>query len=160
MHEKMIMVISMYKERLKYLREEKELKQEEIAALLKIRKNTYSEYESEYKIIPIKHLLTLCEYYHVSMDYLFAFTNKRNYKVSESNINYNGQHQRLKELRSDHHLTQSGLAYQINVAPSTISDYETRHKIIATPFLYDICKKYHISADYLLGKIDEPKYLK
>ena len=31
--------------------------------------------------------------------------------------------------------------------------------LIATPFLYTICKKYNISADYLLGKIDNPKYL-
>ena len=37
-----------------------------------------------------------------------------------------------------------------------ISDYENKKKFIPTPFLYQICKKYHISADYLLGKIDHP----
>ena len=29
--------------------------------------------------------------------------------------------------------------------------------IIATPFLYTICKKYNISADYLLGKTNTKK---
>ena len=38
--------------------------------------------------------------------------------------------------------------------------YEKGKTLILTSFLYTICKKYNISADYLLGKIDEPKYLK
>ena len=78
----------------------------------------------------------------------------------QQEINYNLQQLRLKELRKEQKLTQKELAKAINVAPSTIGDYEKRNKPIATPFLYDICKKYNISADYLLGKIDNPKYLK
>ena len=54
-------------------------------------------------------------------------------------------------------------SYPVNAAiksqSSTISKIENGHNIIATPFLYQICKKYNISADYLLGKIDSPKYL-
>ena len=68
--------------------------------------------------------------------------------------------ERLKELRKEYNLTQNQLAKVINVATSTISDYERGINVIATPFLYQICKKYHISADYLLGKVNDPKYLK
>lgn len=69
-------------------------------------------------------------------------------------------HQRLKDLRKEKGLTQEQLANEIKIARSTINDYENKNKIIATPFLYQICSKYHISADYLLGKINKPKYLK
>ena len=41
-----------------------------------------------------------------------------------------------------------------------ITEYERGTNIIATPFLYEICKTYLISADYLLGKTDSPKYYK
>ena len=144
----------MYKKRLKELREEKEVKQKELANLLGIKENTYSEYEIEYKIIPIKHLNTLCNYFNVSIDYIFDLTNFRSYPNCNNKINKNLMKIRLKELRKKHQLTQVKLANTINVAPSTISDYEREENVIATPFLYDICKKYHISADYLLGKIN------
>ena len=160
LHEKMTMVLNMYKERLKELREEHNLKQKSIADLLRIKENTYSEYETEYKIIPFRHLNVLCNYFNVSLDYILKFSDIKNYKNSKNNIDYKLQHLRLKELRKDFNLTQKQLAKKINVAPSTISDYESRNKPIATPFLYQICKKYNISADYLLGKIEEPKYLK
>ncbi len=48
----------------------------------------------------------------------------------------------------------------LNIENGTIANYELGINLIATPFLYSICKKYNISADYLLGKIDKPKYLK
>ena len=67
---------------------------------------------------------------------------------------------RLKEFRKENKLSQVKLSFLLNVAKGTIGNYETARSLIATPFLYTICKKYHISADYLLGKVDSPKYLK
>ncbi|MCI9281068.1 MAG: helix-turn-helix transcriptional regulator [Bacilli bacterium] len=55
---------------------------------------------------------------------------------------------------------QEKLANEINTNKSVICSYEKGKRIIPTPFLYEICKKYNISADYLLGKIDSPKFLK
>ena len=57
-------------------------------------------------------------------------------------------------------LTQSKLADNLGCSYGTIAGYERGRYLIATPFLYQICKTYRISADYLLGKIDNPKYLK
>ncbi len=48
----------------------------------------------------------------------------------------------------------------LNTVHPVITNYENGKHLIATPFLYTICSKYNISADYLLGKIDSPKYLK
>lgn len=149
-----------YKKKLIELREEKELKQYEIANILGIYKGLYNQYETEYEIIPIKHLNTLCNYFHVSFDYMFNFTKEKNYKEIKPEIDLIKAGQRLKEFRKEIKKTQTGLASELNCSYGTIAGYEIGRYLIATPFLYTICKKYNISADYLLGKINEPKYLK
>ena len=84
---------------------------------------------------------------------------KKLYEQYRKDNNIKLQKLRLKELRKKHNLTQQSLADILQCSKSTISGYEIGKNIIATPFLYQICKKYNISADYLLGKIDNPKYL-
>ena len=131
----------------------------EISNLIKISDSLYSRYEKEEQTtIPIKHLNTLSNYFNVSIDYIFGFTTEKNYKKSKSEINKDLMRNRLKELRIENKLTQKEFAKELNAAASTISDYERKANIIATPFLYDICKKYNFSADYLLGKTNKPKY--
>ena len=81
------------------------------------------------------------------------------YKSSKKKINKVLSGERLRNLRKENKITQDKLAKILNVSRSTIAEYERGTNLIATPFLYTICKKYNISADYLLGKIDSPKYL-
>lgn len=145
---------------IKELREKANLTQQEVAAILKINRSAYSVFEIENTLMPIIHLNTLSNYFNVSLDYIFNFTNTPNYPNSKNNIDKIMSSIRLKEFRKEHKLTQDKLAQQLSTLHQTISSYEKGKQIIATPFLYDICKKYRISADYLLGRIDEPKYLK
>ncbi len=63
----------MYSERLKELRVKHDLTQKMVAEILNISEITYTHYESEYYIIPIKYLSTLCDYFNVSLDYIFNF---------------------------------------------------------------------------------------
>lgn len=149
-----------YKKRIIDLRYERDLKQLELAEILKIAPTTYNNYENEYEIMPIKHLNNLCNYFNVSLDYIMGFTSIRNYSNSKSNINNYQTGKRLKSMRKEKQLKQVNLAEFLNTSQSTIAKIETGENALATPFLYQICKKYHLSADYLLGKIDEPKYLK
>lgn len=149
-----------YKDALMKLREEKFLKQYEVAKILGIYKGLYNQYENEYEIIPLKHLNTLCNYFCVSIDYIFGFTTSRQYPDMKIEIDKNKSASRLKEFRKEHKLTQSKLATFLNTTFSNISAYERGIHVLSTNYVYAICKKYHISADYLLGKIDEPKYLK
>ncbi len=149
----------MYKVRLKNLREEQEMTQADMAKIIKIHEFVYGQYEREYVIMPIKHLNTLSNYFNVSIDYIFSFTDKKQYFSNSEGIDLNLSSKRLLETRKDNLLTQQKLADIIHVERSTIAQYERGKNIIATPFLYTICQKYKISADYLLGKIDNPKYL-
>ncbi len=149
-----------YKERLADIREDLGLKQEELAKVLNIKRNTYTQYETEYVIIPIKHLNILCNYLNVSIDYLFGLNDDLNYEDTVENIDMDLSARRLKEFRKENKLTQIKLGEILSASPAVIVHHENKRHILATPYLYMICKKYHISADYLLGKIDNPKYLK
>ncbi len=146
--------------RLRYLRETNNLVQQEVADKLNIVKSQYCIYETERVTIPIKHLLVLAELYDVSLDYIFELNDLKKYKNEAKKINKDKMKSRLKEFRKENKLTQKDLASILNTTFSTISSYECGINIISTNFLYAICKKYHISADYLLGLIDTPKKLK
>ncbi len=147
-----------YNMNLKNIRTNNNLNQTDIAKILKIARVTYTHYETQENIIPIKHLIVLANYFNVSIDYLLGLTNTIT-KI-EKDINLNKCSIRLKEFRKSHKLTQTKLADFLKIDQPTWSIYEKGKSLIGTPFLYMICEKYNISADYLLGRTDTPKYLK
>jgi len=61
--------------RLKELREDRDIRQKEIAEYLHIRQNTYSQYETEQRQLPIDVLIALAKFYQTSTDYLLGLTN-------------------------------------------------------------------------------------
>ena len=67
----------MYQNRLRDLREDRDLKQKSLADLLKIHQTTYSDYELGRLNIPIPVLHTLADFYNVSIDYLLGRTNEK-----------------------------------------------------------------------------------
>ena len=142
---------------LKKIRTNANKNQEEVAKELDVSRSSYAMWESNNEIIPIKRLLDFCELYQTSLDYIFNLTEKNYQQIK--NFDKNKYIVRLKEFRKENKLTQEKLANILNTNKTVICGYEKGRYIIATPFLYTICKKYHISADYLLGKIDNPKYL-
>jgi len=134
------------------LREDSSLKQKDIAALLNITQQTYSLWENGSKIIPLKHLNSLCNYYNVSMDYVFGLSNVRQYDIINSVIDKKIIGIKLKEFRKEKNITQEELANILNTTHSTISAYESGKTTILTAFAYEICKRYNISMDYLCGR--------
>ena len=56
--------------RLRELREDNDLRQEDIANLLKTTQQVYSRYEKGINEIPIRHLITIARFYNVSIDYI------------------------------------------------------------------------------------------
>ncbi len=67
----------MYRNRLKDLREDRDLKQAALAELLQIHQTTYSDYELGKLNIPIAVLHKLADYYGTSIDYLLGRTNEK-----------------------------------------------------------------------------------
>lgn len=60
--------------RLKELREENDVSQKQIAEYLNIRQNTYSQYETGKRQLPIDILIKLSQFYHVSTDYILGIS--------------------------------------------------------------------------------------
>lgn len=65
----------MYFQRLRDLREDKDLRQQDIAEFLGISQTVYSRYERGYQTIPVMHLLRLADFYQTSTDYILGRTN-------------------------------------------------------------------------------------
>ena len=77
------------------------------------------------------------------------------YEVVSKNIKYYRIHNNSKYADNYGRITQEKLAFELNTVQAVIANYENGKHLIALPFLYDICKLYEISADYLLGRIDK-----
>lgn len=71
-----IEVISLYK-RIKDLREDNDKKQIEIAKVLDISQQYYSEYENGNRPIPVEKLKKLALLYNTSIDYIVELTNEK-----------------------------------------------------------------------------------
>jgi len=65
----------MYFQRLRDLRDDKELSQEQIGNFLNINQTVYSRYERGFQAIPVEHLLKLADFYNTSTDYILGRTN-------------------------------------------------------------------------------------
>ena len=61
--------------RLKDIREDRDVTQREIAEYLHIKQNTYSQYETGQRGLPVDILIKLAEYYRTSTDYLLGREN-------------------------------------------------------------------------------------
>ena len=63
-------------QRLKDLREDKDLKQSDIAKMLGIQQTVYSRYERGVQNIPLDYLIALADFYRTSTDYILGRTNE------------------------------------------------------------------------------------
>ena len=64
-------------DRLRDIREDRDLSQTDIAKVLHMSQVQYSRYETGLRSIPIDKLAILAKYYGVSTDYLLGLTNER-----------------------------------------------------------------------------------
>lgn len=74
----LILVITMRKyERIRALREDADLTQQEVGNAVNVPQRTYAYYESGQRMIPPHVLCALADFYHVSVDYLLDRTNNK-----------------------------------------------------------------------------------
>ncbi len=63
--------------RIKDLREDNDLFQKDIAQLLGISQQYYSEYESGKRTIPVPYIIKLAKHYNVSVDYILGLSDNK-----------------------------------------------------------------------------------
>lgn len=67
---------------------------------------------------------------------------------------------RIKNTREDKDYTQKEIATILKTSQSYYAQYENGHRKLPIEHLITLCKFYNLSADYLLGLIDEPRQIK
>ena len=68
-------VIIVHFKNLRAIREDRDIKQKDIAKILNVSQNTYSQYETGVIALTAEILIKLSDYYNVSIDYLLDRTN-------------------------------------------------------------------------------------
>jgi len=76
--------MSEYAQKIRDLRTDHDKSQTEIAIVLGTTKNQVGKYERGEQEMPIKHLITLCNYYGVSADYILGLPEGRPYGLSKT----------------------------------------------------------------------------
>lgn len=66
-----------YVRRLRDLREDHDLTQQQVADVLGTSQTMYARYERGANELPIRHLIVLCKLYHVSADYVLGLKNTK-----------------------------------------------------------------------------------
>ncbi len=62
--------------RIRDLREDHDLTQREVAEYLRVKQNTYSQYENEQRQLPLSCLIALAKFYRTSTDYILGLTDQ------------------------------------------------------------------------------------
>lgn len=73
-----------YYEIMKNLRTDHDKSQAQIAAVLNTSQSYYCKYEQGKHPLPIQHLITLCQYYNVSADYILGLPKGLPYGLSRT----------------------------------------------------------------------------
>jgi transcriptional regulator with XRE-family HTH domain len=140
----------MYIERLKLIREKYDYSQRDMAKLLKISKSNYARWETGEKIVPLKHLINICNVTNSNIDYILDL-DKENKSFLSYQINNKYIGRKIKRIRLKNNLTQRQFADIINTTQSVISSYENGITTIQTAFLYEICIKFAHTANYFFN---------
>ena len=150
----------MYLKRLKEIRVKNNLTQLDIANILGIDRTSYTSFEIGRDTIPIERLNAFVNYFKTSFDYVLDLTDIYSYNNIYNSIDLKNVSTRLKETRKELKFTQDYVAKKLNTNHSVWCRYEQGKFLINTTFLYAYHTITNISVDYILGRVDNPKYLK
>lgn len=87
-----------YVETIKNIRNDKDIKQYEIAKEIGVSSKTYSMYENEYRHIPIKKLDKILIKFNISLDYILELSPNKKYKNLKE-INFETYAKNIKDIR-------------------------------------------------------------
>lgn len=136
---------------IKEFRENNNLKQKDVGLVLGVTKSTVSGWENGHDIIPLKRLITFCNYYKLSIDYLIGKSTDNNYLELE--IDKDKLCKLLLEARKKNNKTQEQVSKMLNISTGTYCDYENGNHLISTTSLIALTELYDdFSLDELFRK--------
>ena len=142
--------------RINDIRVDNDLKQKEMANILKTNRDVYAQWERGFCNFPLDKINEYANYFQTSLDYITGLSNhKINYYCKEIDINLIAT--RIKRLRKEYHYSQEKLCQKIGIKQRTYSGYETGRSITPLYVLFLLAKFYNVSLDYLMGRKQDKK---
>ena len=140
-------------EKLKAIREELELTQEEIAKKLGCTRTAYSLWEININTIPLFYLNKLSNETNINIDYITDLSNDKYIMFNKVEIDRKLLGERIRQARKSINYTQEKLATKLNTTHSVISAYESGKTSVPTLFIIEIAKMTKKSLNWFLNKI-------
>lgn len=140
-------------EKIKNIREELEITQEDISKVLGCTRAAYSLWEINKNTIPLYYLNKISNEYNINIDYLVDLSNDKYIKFDKVEIDRINLGKKLKEARKSINYTQKKLASKLNTTHSVISAYESGKSTVSTLFIIEIAKLTNKSLNWLLSKV-------
>lgn len=140
-------VFENFGEKLKKLREQKQLTQLELAKDLNISKTSIANYESGTRKVPLDIIVKISNYFNVSVDNLLGlnFLNKAN---NEQDINTGKE---LKKLRENNQLSLMEMSKELDIDVSSLANFETGVSKVPIDILIKFATYFNVSIDDLVG---------
>ena len=138
----------MFKDKLKELRRQKGVTQEQLAKIIGVERSAVGQYEGKRAVIPSDPVkMKIAEFFGVTVDYLLqeepVQLNDRMFKL------------RLKQLREEMGISQAALATLLGVAQSTVGMWENGKNNPSHAKLEQLSNLFGVTADYLMGRSEE-----
>ena len=148
--------VTVIEERIFNIRERIGYTQEELAKKLGVSRSLVNNWENGYANISLKQLIKLAYIYQVPIDYLLGIIEEIDdyeyHYIDTMDLKSIGL--KLKEIRKTIKMTQDKFAQKIDTKRSSISYYEIGRMMISTADLKQICETFGVSADYIVGNIN------
>jgi len=145
-------VKNMILNKVKEIRNELELSQEDIAKVLNVKRGTYASWECGSDVIPTRQIYKLAEYFKLSIDYLLEISNQGHMVYHGSDINLSDVGNNIYNLRKKNNLSQKDFAESIGINQSTLWAYEKGKTLITLSSLISLAKVYNITSDSILNR--------
>ena len=145
-------VKNMILNKVKEIRNELELSQEDIAKVLNVKRGTYASWECGSDVIPTRQIYKLAEYFKLSIDYLLEISNQGHMVYHGSDINLSDVGNNIYNIRKRNNLSQKTFAESIGINQSTLWAYEKGKTLITLSSLISLAKVYNVTIDSILNR--------
>lgn len=136
--------LSVFPERLKQLRVEAKLTQQQMAEAFNIKQPTYAQWETGRTKPKGETLEKFADFFNVSTDYLLGKTQpKKELSVFP---------ERLRQLRAESNLTQRELARSLDISQQSINSWENGERKPKLEAITNIAEYFNVSPKYLIGE--------
>lgn len=140
-------------EKIKNIREELEITQNDISTKLGCTRSAYSLWEINKNTIPLYYLNKLSNILNINIDYLVDISTEKYIPFNKVEIDKVELGKRIKQARKSINYTQEKLADKLNTTHSVISAYESGKTAVPTLFMIEIAKITKKSLNWFLNKI-------